>query len=304
MCDTVQKSGADAAIIRIHGKGKAIAVSVDSSANYCKSHPLTGGKQIVCENWRNLISVGARPIAITNCLNFGNPENSEIMGEFAECLIGIKEACEFLNYPVVSGNVSFYNGTNKKNISPTPVIGGVGLISNFKKKISHLFKKENSAILLVGKTFGHLGQSVFLEEVYSINEGKPPEVNMLNEKNNGETVLEIIKNDLVNSVHDVSNGGLLVSLAEMSINSGYGIKINKPKKLTNLIEYFFGEDQGRYVLEIDNDNLEKVDKILKNNNIFYENIGFTQKEFFEIKDEMKINIIELSKINNQWYNNF
>ncbi len=304
MCDTVQKSGADAAIIRIHGKDKAIAVSVDSSANYCKSHPLTGGKQIVCENWRNLISVGARPIAITNCLNFGNPENSEIMGEFAECLIGIKEACEFLNYPVVSGNVSFYNGTNKKNISPTPVIGGVGLISNFKKKISHLLKKENSAILLVGKTFGHLGQSVFLEEVYSINEGKPPEVNMLNEKNNGETVLEIIKNDLVNSVHDVSNGGLLVSLAEMSINSGYGIKINKPKKLTNLIEYFFGEDQGRYVLEIDNDNLEKVDKILKNNNIFYENIGFTQKEFFEIKDEMKINIIELSKINNQWYNNF
>ena len=118
MCDTALKSGSDAAIIRIHNKDKAIAVSVDSSANYCKSHPLTGGKQIVCENWRNLVTVGAKPLAITNCLNFGNPENKEIMGEFAECLIGIKEACEFLNFPVVSGNVSFYNGTNKKIFFP------------------------------------------------------------------------------------------------------------------------------------------------------------------------------------------
>ena len=304
MCDTTQKSGADAAIIRIHNKNKAIAVSVDSSANYCKSHPLTGGKQIVCENWRNLIAVGAKPMAITNCLNFGNPENPEIMGEFAECLIGIKEACEFLNYPVVSGNVSFYNGTNNKNISPTPVIGGVGLISKFERKINHLFKKENSTILLIGKTFGHLEQSVLLEEVYSISKGRPPEVNMVNEKNNGETVLEIIKNNLVNSVHDVSNGGLLVSLAEMAMSSGYGIKINKPKKLTNLLGYFFGEDQSRYILEVDENNLEKVDKLLKKNNIFYENIGFTQKDFFEINDEMKISIKELSKINNQWYNNF
>ena len=118
MCDTVQRSGSDAAVIRIHNKDKAIAVSVDSSADYCKSHPISGGKQIVCENWRNIISVGAKP-AITNCLNFGNPENENIMGEFAECLIGIKQACEFLNYPVVSGNVSFYNGTNKKYLSYT-----------------------------------------------------------------------------------------------------------------------------------------------------------------------------------------
>jgi phosphoribosylformylglycinamidine (FGAM) synthase-like enzyme len=140
MCDTIQKSGSDASIIRIHNKNKAIAVSVDSSANYCKSHPITGGKQIVCENWRNLITVGAKPLAITNCLNFGNPENKEIMGEFAECLEGIKQACEFLNYPVVSGNVSFYNGTNKKNIYPTPVIGGVGLIKKLSKPISHYFK--------------------------------------------------------------------------------------------------------------------------------------------------------------------
>ena len=304
MCDTAQKSGADAAIIRIHGKDKAIAVSVDSSANYCKSHPLTGGKQIVCENWRNLISVGAKPMAITNCLNFGNPESPDVMGEFAECLIGIKESCQFLNYPVVSGNVSFYNGTNKKNISPTPVIGGVGLIQNLKEPINNKFKKENSVLILIGKTFGHLEQSVFYEEIYSIKEGQPPEVNLVNEKNNGLSVLEIINNGLVNSVHDVSSGGLLLTLAEMSIGTDYGIKLIKPKKLTNLFGYLFGEDQSRYILEIDKNNLEKVEKILKNNNIFFENIGYTQKDQFEIEKEMKINIKELYKINNQWYNNY
>ena len=136
MGDTIERSGSDAAVIKIHNKDKAIAVSVDSSANYCKSHPSSGGKQIVCESWRNLISVGAKPIAITNCLNFGNPENREIMGEFAECLEGIKEACEFLNYPVVSGNVSFYNQTKDEGIKPTPSIGGVGLIKDYKKMIS------------------------------------------------------------------------------------------------------------------------------------------------------------------------
>ena len=304
MCDTAQRSGADAAIIRIHNKEKAIAVTVDSSSNYCKAHPLTGGKQIVCENWRNLISVGAKPVAITNCLNFGNPEDPKIMGEFAECLIGIKESCEFLNYPVVSGNVSFYNGTNKKNISPTPVIGGVGLIQKLKKPMDHKFKKNDSVIIVIGKTFGHIEQSVFLEEIYSIVDGQPPEINLINEKNNGENVLEIIKKDLVNAVHDISNGGLIVALAEMSMGSNYGVKINKPKSLTNLFKYFFGEDQGRYILEIDKNNLEKVEKILKNNNIFYENIGLTQKDYFEIEKEMRINVKELYKINNQWYNNY
>ncbi|MDC3127359.1 phosphoribosylformylglycinamidine synthase subunit PurL [Candidatus Pelagibacter bacterium] len=304
MCNTAQKSGSDAAIIRIHGKEKAIAVSVDSSANYCKAHPLTGGKQIVCENWRNLISVGAKPIAITNCLNFGNPEEPNIMGEFAECLLGIKESCEFLNYPVVSGNVSFYNGTNKKNISPTPVIGGVGIISNLKKPMNHKLKKDNSIVIIIGKTFGHLEQSAFLEEVYSITDGQPPEVNLKNEKNNGEAVLEIIKKDLVNSVHDISSGGLIVALAEMSIGSNFGLKIYKPKKLTKLIKYLFGEDQGRYILEIDKEKLKKVEEILKNNNIFYEQIGLTQKDFFEVEDEFKIDIKKLHKINNQWYNNY
>ncbi len=304
MCDTIQKSGSDAAIIRIHNKDKAIAVSVDSSANYCKSHPVTGGKQIVCENWRNLITVGAKPLAITNCLNFGNPENKEIMGEFAECLEGIKEACEFLNYPVVSGNVSFYNGTNKKNIYPTPVIGGVGIISKLSKPISHFFKKEKNNILLIGKTFGHLDQSSFLKENYFIEEGMPPEINLFNEKNNGEGLLKLINENLILSSHDISDGGLIVTLSEMALSSNFGAKIIKPKKLTNLIKYFFGEDQARYVVEVESNNLIKVEKLLKENNIYYENIGFTQKKFLEIEGELKIDIKDLFKINNEWYNKY
>ena len=304
MCDTVQKSGSDAAIIRIHNKNKAIAVSVDSSANYCKAHPITGGKQIVCENWRNLISVGAKPLAITNCLNFGNPENQSIMGEFVECLDGIKEACEFLDYPVVSGNVSFYNGTNKKNIFPTPVIGGVGLIKKLEKPINHNFDNIKNYILLIGKTFGHLEQSCFLRENYSISTGKPPEINLKNEKNNGEAVLSLMNKNLVLSAHDVSSGGLIVALSEMSMSSKIGVKIERPNKLSNIFEYFFGEDQGRYILEIDQKNIGKIESFLKSNNIYYEKIGMTQKKYFEIEDKIKMDTNDLFKINDQWYNNY
>ena len=304
MNDTVLRSGSDSAIIRIHNKNKAIAVTVDSSANYSYAHPATGGKQIICESWRNLISAGSKPIAVTNCLNFGNPENPDIMGEFAETIIGMKEACEFLNYPVVSGNVSFYNGTNKKNIKPTPVIGGVGLIKNIKNSTSQYIKKENSIIILIGKTFGHLSQSVFFEEIYSIKNGPPPVVNLVNEKNNGEIILKLIENNLTNTVHDVSSGGLIIALAEMTFNSDYGLKINKPKKLSNIFEYFYGEDQGRYLIEVDKKNLEKVVKYLKENNIFNEIIAVTQKDIFELEGEFKININELYKLNNKWYYNY
>ena len=231
-------------------------------------------------------------------------ENKEIMGEFAECIEGIKAACEFLNYPIVSGNVSFYNGTNKKNIYPTPVIGGVGLINKLNKPINHKFEKEKSNLILIGKTFGHLEQSCFLKENYSIVDGMPPDVNLLNEKNNGESLLKLIEQDLILSSHDVSSGGLITALSEMSISSNYGAKIFKPKQLTNLFEYFFGEDQARYIVEIEPNNVPKVENILQDNNIFYENIGFTQKEYFEIESELKISTKDLFQINNLWYNNY
>ncbi len=304
MGDTIERSGSNAAIVKIHNKDKAIAVTVDSSANYCKSHPLSGGKQIVCESWRNLISVGAKPIAITNCLNFGNPENPEIMGEFAENIQGIKEACEFLDYPVVSGNVSFYNGTNKNNIYPTPVIGGVGLIKDLNKICNHKLKKVDSQIIVIGKTFGHLEQSAYINQLYNLHEGMPPEVNLLNEKNNGKMILKLIGSGIVNSIHDVSTGGIILSLAEMSISSQIGIKINKPKKISSLSEYFFGEDQSRYLIEVEKNNYSKLEKQLKDNNIYFDNIGFTQKEYFELDNDLKISVKELYEMNNRWYNQF
>ncbi len=157
---------------------------------------------------------------------------------------------------------------------------------------------------MIGKTLGHIEQSCFLKENYSIDDGMPPEINLLNEKNNGECLLKLIENNLILSSHDVSSGGLITALSEMSLNSEIGAKIHKPKKLTNLLKYFFGEDQARYIIEVDEKNYNKTEKILKENNIYFENIGFTQKGYFEIEGELKINNKELFKINNKWYNNY
>ena len=172
------------------------------------------------------------------------------MGEFIKCIDGIKEACEYLDFPVISGNVSFYNETNSKSIYPTPVIGGIGVLDNLKKITNIKIKKSGNLIIVIGKTPGHIEQSVFLQENFSIYDGPPPEINLVNEKNNGLAVLKLIKDNLVLSAHDISSGGMLVALAEMSISSGLGLKINKPKKSANTMEYFFGEDQGRYLIEI------------------------------------------------------
>ncbi len=304
MCDTIEKSGGDAAVVRIHNKDKAIAISVDSSADYCKADPKSGGKQIVCENWRNLISVGSKPLAITNCLNFGSPEKSEVMGEFIECINGIKESCEFLNFPVVSGNVSFYNETNAKSIFPTPVIGGIGLIDNLNKVVNIKIKKPGNLIMIIGKTLGHLDQSAFLNENFSICDGPPPEINLLNEKNNGLAVYSLIRNNLVEAAHDVSSGGILLALAEMSISSGLGLKVYKPKKLTNYFEYFFGEDQGRYLIEISKYNQKKIETFLKKSNVFFEVVAEIQNDTFEIEKIFSLNTKDLHKFNNKWYNKY
>ena len=178
------------------------------------------------------------------------------------------------------------------------------MIKKLSKPLSHNFINTDSALLVIGKTFGHLEQSIFLKEIYSINKGMPPEINLRNEKNNGECLLKLIDENLILSSHDVSTGGLIITLAEMSMGSNIGAKVHKPKRLTNSINYFFGEDQARYIIEVNIKDLSKVDKILKSNNVFYENIGFTQSDFFEIEDELKINVKNLFKINNEWYNNY
>ena len=300
MGDTIQKPGGDSGVVRVHNTNKAVATSVDSSATYCYAHPLTGGKQVVCESWRNLISVGAKPIAITNCLNFGNPEKEKNMGEFVECVEGINEASKFLDFPVVSGNVSFYNETKDKSIKPTPSIGGVGLIKNYKKMITMDLKEHNNLILVIGKTEGHLDQSLFARDVLLEKKGPPPEVNLFNEKNNGETILKLIEENLIKSAHDVSLGGIITSLSKMSIKGNKGFKLNKLKILMNKFEYFFGEDQGRYILEISKDNLKKVVTILKENSVHFDQLGVVTSKEIIIDNEPILSVDELIQSNTSW----
>jgi len=304
MGDTIQKPGGDSAVIRIHGKSKAVAIAVDSSAHYCLASPIAGGKQVVCESWRNLISSGSIPLAITNCLNFGNPEKDKIMGQFVETIDGMSQACKYLDFPVVSGNVSFYNETQNKAISPTPTIGGVGLIKNLDSVMTTDLKEIGSYIFVVGKTLGHLHQSEFFREVLDIKDGPPPEVNLFNEKNNGLLVQKLISKKLVNSVHDISSGGMLVALSEMCISGNIGVKIRIPKNGITSHEYLFGEDQSRYLIELNEKNKAEVTKILEINSIYYEIIGKTQKDNFTLDKEFEIKLNDLNKINSFWFKNF
>ena len=304
MGDTVQKPGGDSSVIRIHEKNKGVAMTVDSSSHYCLADPITGGKQVVCEAWRNLISVGSKPIAITNCLNFGSPEKDEIMGQFVETIDGISQACKYLDFPVVSGNVSFYNETQSKAISPTPTIGGVGLIKNLDYMTTISLKEIGSYILVVGKTLGHLYQSEFFREVLEIKDGPPPEINLFNEKNNGLLIQTLISKKLVNSVHDISSGGILVALSEMCISGKIGANIKVPRNNISLHEYLFGEDQSRYLIEINEENNVEVSKILERNNIYYEIIGKTQKDSLYLNNEFNIKLNDLSELNSFWFRNY
>ncbi len=304
MGDTIQKPGGDAGVVRIHNTEKAVAASVDSSAIYCFAHPLTGGKQVVCESWRNLISVGASPIAITNCLNFGNPEKAKNMGEFVECVAGISEAAKYLNFPVVSGNVSFYNETKDKGIKPTPSIGGIGLINNYKNMLTMHLKNQGNILLVIGKTEGHLDQSIFSRIVLLENKGPPPEVNLFNEKNNGETILKLSNKNLLVSCHDISVGGILTALSKMCIKGNKGAKINSQLKLLNKFNYFFSEDQGRYIIEIQSQYVDKVKKILEENSVYFDELGVVTEDNLEFKDELNISIKDLGKKYKSWLENY
>ena len=304
MGDTIQKPGGDSGVVRVHGTNKAVAATVDSSAVYCWAHPLTGGKQVVAESWRNLISVGATPIAITNCLNFGSPENEENMGEFVECVQGIGEASKYLNFPVVSGNVSFYNQTKEVGIKPTPSIGGVGLIKDYKKMVTMDFKDINNMVLIIGKTEGHIDQSLFARTILDEKNGPPPEINLFNEKNNGMSLLSLMEKDFIKSAHDVSLGGIITALSKMSLKGSKGIKLKKPKKIIGEIEYLFAEDQGRYIIEINPKDYKEVVKILDKNSVHHEELGIIIDNEIIINEKTKVTIDELKSYNTNWLINY
>ena len=303
MNDTILRPGGDAAIVRVHGTNKGLAISTDSTPRYCSADPVEGGKQAVAESWRNITSVGALPIAITDCMNFGNPEKEEIMGQFAGVVTGMIEACEILDYPVVSGNVSLYNETNGKGINPTPAIGGVGLIENLNHFSTPHLKRDNDTVLLVGKTDGYLGQSIYAKEILNIISGLPPKVNLKNEKKIGDAIRDLININKLDTVHDISDGGFLVALTEMSISGGIGVKIHLDEKDVSP-KFLFGEDQGRYIISAPDELISDILRILESKNIFFQKIGKTSGTKIIINDSEEIEIKSLKKIHEDWFNEY
>jgi phosphoribosylformylglycinamidine synthase II len=252
--DTLQRPGGDAAVVRVKDGPTALALTTDVTPRYCEADPFEGGKQAVAEAWRNLTAVGALPLALTDNLNFGNPEKPEIMGQFVGCVRGIGEACRALDFPVVSGNVSLYNETNGRAILPTPTIGGVGLLTDFTATATLAFKAAGEAVLLVGATTGWLGQSLYLRDICGREEGAPPPVDLGAERRNGDFVRSLIAQRIATAVHDVSDGGLAVAVAEMAMASGIGADLQPAPALSAepapAAAFWFGEDQGRYVLTV------------------------------------------------------
>src|SRR4051795_7778436 len=218
--NTVQRPGGDAAVVRVNDGPKALALTVDVTPRYCEADPYEGGKQAVAEAWRNITAVGGKPLAVTDNLNFGNPEKPEIMGQFVGCVRGIAEACKELDFPVVSGNVSLYNETQGRGILPTPSIGGGGVLSDFTKSATLAFKAADETILLIGETQGWLGQSLYLRDLCGREEGAPPPVDLIEERENGDVVRALIADGLVTAVHDISDGGLLVAIAPRGAGGG------------------------------------------------------------------------------------
>ncbi|WP_394999626.1 phosphoribosylformylglycinamidine synthase subunit PurL [Sphingomonas sp.] len=250
--DTVQ-TGGDAAIVRIHGTKRGLAMTTDCTPRYCYADPVEGGKQAVAEAFRNLCAVGATPLAVTNCLNFGNPQRPEIMGQIVGCLEGMSEACIALDMPIVSGNVSLYNETKNEDgtgsaILPTPAIGAVGVIEDIAKIATIGFKTAGETIVLIGHSDSHCGQSLWLREIHGRSDGPPPKVDLAAEKRAGECVRDLIVTGAVSAVHDCSDGGAAVAMAEMALAGGMGMATTVVAQIPNPAAILFGEDQARYIV--------------------------------------------------------
>lgn len=303
MGDTVQRPGGDAALIRVHGSSKAIAISTDVTPRYCLADPVEGGKQAVAEAWRNITCSGARPLAITNCLNFGNPERQEIMGQFVGAIEGLKQACEYLEFPVISGNVSLYNETNGKAIPPTPAIGGVGLLDDLKYMMDPAFKDENEIIIILGEENGHLGQSLFLSICHNKKLGAPPPVNLDQERRTGLFVRKLIENRRVSAVHDCSDGGLYVAIAEMALAGNIGAQISLPECMPDYA-LLFGEDQGRYVTTTTVQTADLILEEAEKSNISVRVTGKTGGSQLTIDGKSPISLSELRKVHEGWLPNY
>ncbi|NOT41112.1 MAG: phosphoribosylformylglycinamidine synthase subunit PurL [Alphaproteobacteria bacterium] len=299
MADTVQRPGGDAAIVRIHGTSKAIATKCDVTPRYVLADPYTGGAQAVAEVWRNLTAVGATPLAITDNLNFGNPQRPEIMGQFVLAVRGIGDACRALDFPVVSGNVSLYNETNGQAILPTPAIGGVGLLKDVTKHATIPFKAPGETILVIGETKGHLGQSIYLREIHDREEGAAPPLDLKVERKNGDFVRTLIGERRVTAVHDCSDGGIAVAIAEMAMASGIGATLTTPANFTRH-GFWFGEDQSRYVVTAPAADADRILSDAKLAGVPAQKQGTTGGNAWKLDGEDPFPTARLRELNEAW----
>ncbi len=300
MADTVARPGGDAGVVRVHGTQKALAITTDVTPRYVGADPFEGGKQAVAEAWRNLTATGANPLAITDCLNFGNPERPEIMGQFVGAVKGMSEACETLAFPVVSGNVSFYNETNGQGILPTPAVGGVGLIHDVAVRATAEFKPSDEVILLIGEERGHLGQSVYARTFCDVAHGAPPPVDLALEQKNGDLVRGLITDGTVDTVHDCSDGGLYVAVAEMALAANRGADLHIGDSALPAHAALFGEDQGRYVLACPADKADAIVTRAKSAGVTVRMAGTVGGTRLTVDGEDPISLEDLRAEHEQW----
>ena len=302
MGDTIGMPGSESGVVKIHNIDKqALAITTDCTPRYCASNAHTGGMQAVCESYRNLCSVGALPLAITDCLNFGNPEKKEVMGQIVDAIRGISDACKKLSMPVVAGNVSLYNETEGKSIPPTPQIGAVGIINNTDNQLSNKISKNNNQdIIVLGSTRGHLQCSIYAKEIAKIEKGCPPTINLDEELKHGKFILDLASLNLIDACKDLSDGGIGIALAELCIMSKVGCEIISPKSL-NVNQWLFGEDQARYII-ITNKS-EVIMNKAKSMNIEAKIIGKIKGNSFSLNNN-KISIEKITNIRNNWFHNY
>ena len=299
MADTVERPGGDAAIVRVHGTRKGLAVTTDCTPRYCAADPRTGGGQAVAEAWRNLTAVGAKPLAMTDNLNFGNPERPDIMGQFVAAIEGIREAALALDFPIVSGNVSFYNETNGQAIHPTPVIGAVGLIADLDRRATLAFRKAGETIILIGETKGAIGASIYLRDIVGKMEGAPPPIDLAVERRNGDFVRGLIESGALTACHDIGDGGLGVALAEMAMAGNLGAEITPNGKGLPLDAWLFGEDQGRYLLTTTTP--EKVLAAAEKAGVAAQALGKTGGDALKIAGISPISLTRLREAHEGWF---
>jgi phosphoribosylformylglycinamidine synthase subunit PurL len=299
MADTVQGPGGDAAVIRIHGTDRGIALTTDCTPRYCVADPRRGGRQAVAEAFRNLCAVGARPLAVTDCLNFGSPENPVVMGQFVGCIEGMREACQALDFPVVSGNVSFYNETDGRPIWPTPTIGGLGVIDDLDRTAGLAYRGEGLALILIGESFGWLGASLYLREICGREEGLPPPVDLPLERLNGELVRALIGRGWAAACHDLGDGGLYVALAEMALASGIGADLEVPAGF-DATGWLFGEEQARYLIAVAADRVDEVLGLARTGGALARRVGTTGGRALTLSGGNAIWLDELAEVHEAW----